>query len=312
MPGSWAWLGVALWSFPQMALGLSGFEMIMTVVPRSAAAHGPTDNTPTRRVRNTRKLMVVAASIMAVYLVSAVAVTTLLVPHAELTPGGAAEHRALAYLAHGSPLADGKTAAAINPLFGHRFGDLFDLSTAFILCLAGASVTMGLQNLLPHYLNRLGMEVSWAGKVGVILHVLNVIVLLVTVVFRASPVVAAMGLRHQRARAAGRRRAGGRQGSGGKTPDAVSNANCQMTLACRRRGFLPGDDRPDRADQPLGPDDCDVLRRRRSWSARSSRAGSAAPNCGSRALISSTKPRGSAGRNCAVAAQRCSRRTARA
>ena len=46
---------------------------------------------------------------------------------------------------------------------------------------------MGLRNLLPHYLNRLGMEVSWAGKIGVILHVLNLIVLLVTVVFRASP-----------------------------------------------------------------------------------------------------------------------------
>ena len=41
---------------------------------------------------------------MAVYLVSAVVVTTLLVPRAELLPGGAAEHRALAYLAHGSPL----------------------------------------------------------------------------------------------------------------------------------------------------------------------------------------------------------------
>ena len=30
----WAWLGIALWTFPQMALGLSGFEMILTVVPR--------------------------------------------------------------------------------------------------------------------------------------------------------------------------------------------------------------------------------------------------------------------------------------
>ena len=48
-------------------------------------------------------------------------------------------------------------------------------------------MTLGLQNLLPHYLNRLGMDVRWAGNVAVILHVLNVIVLLVTVVFRASP-----------------------------------------------------------------------------------------------------------------------------
>lgn len=34
----WAWLGIALWSFPQMALGLSGFEMILTVVTRVRGA----------------------------------------------------------------------------------------------------------------------------------------------------------------------------------------------------------------------------------------------------------------------------------
>jgi len=183
----WAWLGVALWSFPQMALGISGFEMIMTVAPQVRGDHEQHGGAASDRVRNTRKLMFTAASIMAVYLVSAVAVTTLLVPQEELGRDGAAEHRALAYLAHGSPLAGGESAAALNPLFGDRFGDLFDLSTVVILCLAGASVTMGLQNLLPHYLHRLGMEVSWAGKVGIILHVLNAIVLLVTVVFRASP-----------------------------------------------------------------------------------------------------------------------------
>ena len=36
----WAWLSAALWSFPQMALGLSGFEMIMTVVPRVGGGSG--------------------------------------------------------------------------------------------------------------------------------------------------------------------------------------------------------------------------------------------------------------------------------
>jgi hypothetical protein len=181
----WPWLRIALWSFPQMALGLSGFEMIMNVVPRvSPGAHTGADLVA-GRVRNTRKLMVTAASIMAVYLVSAVVVTALLIPPAELVPGGAATHRALAYLAHGSPLADGGTT--VGPIFGHVFGDFFDLSSAFILCLAGVSVTLGLQNLLPHYLNRLGMDVSWAGKSGVIMHVLNVMILLVTVVFRASP-----------------------------------------------------------------------------------------------------------------------------
>jgi hypothetical protein len=183
----WAWLQIVLWSFPQMALGLSGFEMIMNVVPRVSGRPDDDSSTPASRVRNTRKLMVAAASIMAVYLVSAVLVTTLLVPQVELLHGGTAAHRALAYLAHGSPLVDGTSAGEINPLFGHAFGDLYDLSSVFILCLAGVSVTLGLQNLLPHYLNRLGMDVTWAGKSAVIMHLLNVIILLITVVYRASP-----------------------------------------------------------------------------------------------------------------------------
>lgn len=183
----WEWLRIVLWSFPQMALGLSGFEMIMTVAPQVRGRGDDTAEKPVGRIRNTRKLMLTAASVMAVYLVSAVSVTSLLVPRTALLAGGEAEHRALAYLAHGSLLADGATGEALNPLFGENFGDVFDLSTALILCLAGISVTLGLKNLLPHYLHRLGMEVGWAGKVGAILHLLNAIILIVTVVFRASP-----------------------------------------------------------------------------------------------------------------------------
>lgn len=190
----WAWLGIALWSFPQMVLGLSGFEMIMTLVPRVSAgkssqqqSNSIAHHAPVARVRNARKLMLVAAVIMAVYMTSAVTVTTLLVPRGALLAGGAAEHRALAYLAHGEPLIASGAEEAVDPLFGHAFGDVYDLATALVLCLAGASVTMGLQSLLPHYLHRLGMEISWAGKVGVILYLLNIIVLVVTIVFRASP-----------------------------------------------------------------------------------------------------------------------------
>lgn len=183
----WEWLKIVLWSFPQMALGLSGFEMIITVAPQVRGNGYDTPEKPDGRIRNTRKLMLTAASVMAVYLVSAVTVTSLLVPHSAMVAGGEAEHRALAYLAHGSALANGESAEALNPLFGDNFGDVFDLSTAFILCLAGISVTLGLKNLLPHYLHRLGMEIGWAGKVGAILHLLNAIILIVTVVFRASP-----------------------------------------------------------------------------------------------------------------------------
>jgi hypothetical protein len=112
-----AWLGIMLWSFPQMALGLSGFEMITNVVPQVSGGTGIKVELMAVRVRNTRKLMVTAAAIMAVYLVSAVVVTTLVVPGEELLPGGAAQHRALAYLAHGSPLDNGLSGAALNPMF---------------------------------------------------------------------------------------------------------------------------------------------------------------------------------------------------
>lgn len=183
---TWLWpcLQMILWSFPQMALGLSGFEMIMNMVPR---VRGDSTASPAGRIRNTRKLMFAAASLMALYLIGAVSVTTLLIPHTELSPTGTATHRALAYLAHGSPLAVGNSAAAICPLFGEVFGDIFDLASVSILCLAGLSVTMGLRNLLPHYLYRLGMDVHWAGRSLLITHALNVTILLVTVVFRASP-----------------------------------------------------------------------------------------------------------------------------
>jgi hypothetical protein len=187
MGGAWPWLGIVLWSFPQMALGLSGFEMIMTVAPGVRGVRHSGHQTPAERIRNTRKLMVAAAVIMATYLLGAVAVTTLMIPHSELAPGGMAEHRALSYLAHGYSAASHSTPMAASPLFGDPFGDIYDISAAVVLCLAGATVTMGLRNLLPHYLHRLGMDISWAGRVGVILHVLNVVVLLVTVVFRASP-----------------------------------------------------------------------------------------------------------------------------
>ncbi len=179
----WSWLSICLWSFPQMALGLSGFEMIMTMVPRVRGQRRGRGREG--RAQSTRKLMLAAALLMAVYLLSAVLVTTLLVPHRELQPGGAADHRALAFLAHGSSI--GQTV--VDPWFARlgAFGDVFDLATVLMLGLAGVSVTIGLQSLLPHYLSRLGMEVSWAGRVGLVLNVLNLVVLVVTVVFRASP-----------------------------------------------------------------------------------------------------------------------------
>lgn len=180
------WLGMALWCFPQIALGLSGFELVMTVAPNVRGA-GATDAARlAARIHNTRKLMLTAASVMAVYLLSAVIVTTVLLPPQTLAPTGAARHRALSYIAHGGALKDGVTASDLHAWLGGPFGDAYDLAAIAVLCLAGASVMMGLRRLVPHYLHRLGMELSWAGRVSVILHVLNVVILVVTLVFHAS------------------------------------------------------------------------------------------------------------------------------
>ena len=148
-----------------MALGLSGFEMIMNVVPRVSGGADDDSGTPAGRIRNTRKLMVTAASIMAVYLISAV--TGHHVARAASRTAARRHSHAPSTRLPRPRLASQPTAPPathVNPLFGDAFGDLYDLSSAFILCLAGVSVTMGLQNLLPHYLNRLGMDVTWAGK----------------------------------------------------------------------------------------------------------------------------------------------------
>ncbi len=83
-------------------------------------------------------------------------------------------------------MTSGISASEVHPWLSDHFGDVYDLSTVAILCWPEASVMMGLRGLVPHYLHRLGMELSWAGRVSVILHVLNAVILLVTVVFHAS------------------------------------------------------------------------------------------------------------------------------
>ncbi len=83
------------------------------------------------------------------------------------------------------PRPTGPTGADLNPLFGSAFGTLYDLSAVLILCLAGASVMISLRDLLPHYLTRYGMEMHWAHRVGILLHLFNVIVLIVVIAFHA-------------------------------------------------------------------------------------------------------------------------------
>jgi hypothetical protein len=172
-------------AFPSMSLGLSGFELSMVVLP--ILEGDPTGEAGKgSRARSARKLLGTAAAVMAVYLLGATLVTTVLLPPEALRTEGRAANRALAYLAHGGALVDGGGGEQLNRFFGEGFGTLYDVSAILILCLAGASVTMGLKHLVPQYLHRLGMELEWAHNIGAIIHVFNCINLTVTLVFRAS------------------------------------------------------------------------------------------------------------------------------
>lgn len=221
------WLAIK--SLPALVLGLSGFELSMTVAPLVRGRPDDTPEQPRGRIRNMRKLLVVTAVLMSIFVPTSVASVSFLVPPGKMAKGkparDSARDRALAYLAHGGrlqppgrraatdrphekhleedaededivlPSGDAselttkeptRTGADLNPLFGPAFGTLYDVSAVLILFLAGASVTIGLRDLLPHYLTRYGMEMEWANRTGVLLHLFNLIILIVVLVFDAS------------------------------------------------------------------------------------------------------------------------------
>ena len=106
-----ALLGACLPMFPIVALGLSGFELTLMAMPLVRGRPNDNPENPRGQIRNTRILLVVAAATMSVYLLASTLVTTVLIPPGSQLVDGQAKYRALAYLAHGGPLADGERRA---------------------------------------------------------------------------------------------------------------------------------------------------------------------------------------------------------
>lgn len=154
-------LALAIIVFPKLALGLSGFETGVSVMPliRGDA------------VKNGRRLIITSASIMSLFLITSSVVVTMLIPAAEFGPGGTASGRALAWLAHHD----------LGPIFGAAY----DLVTIGILWFAGASAMAGILALIPRYLPRFGMAPEWASKYRPMVAVLSLIAIVVTLVFHA-------------------------------------------------------------------------------------------------------------------------------
>jgi hypothetical protein len=165
-------VGVALIVFPKLALGLSGFETGVAVMPHVQGGPGDTEERPTGRIRDTKKLLTTAALIMSGFLITTSFITTLLIPADDFKTGGPANGRALAYLAH--------------QYLGGGFGTVYDVSTIAILWFAGASAMAGLLNLMPRYLPRYGMAPHWARAVRPMVIVFTLIAFLVTWIFDAN------------------------------------------------------------------------------------------------------------------------------
>ncbi len=188
---TWMVLLISLYLFPKLALGLSGFETGVAVMPlvkgdgdlneddwqniqttRAGHEGEPKVQQLLRgRIRNAKKLLRTAALIMSVMLITSSFVTAILIPAEKFAEGGEANGRAIAYLAH--------------EFFGNTFGTVYDLSTILILWFAGASAMAGLLSIVPRYLPRYGMAPEWARAARPLVIVIIVIAFAVTIIFNA-------------------------------------------------------------------------------------------------------------------------------
>ena len=163
---------VSLVVFPKLALGLSGFETGVAVMPEIQGRPGDTEAKPVGRIVGAKKLLTTSAVIMSALLVLSSFVTTVLIPADDFEPGRPANGRALAYVAH--------------EYLGSGFGSVYDIVTILILWFAGASAMAGLLNLVPRYLPRYGMAPEWTRARRPLVLVFLFVAVVITLIFRAS------------------------------------------------------------------------------------------------------------------------------
>lgn len=189
-------VGLSILVFPKLALGLSGFETGVAVMPLIKSPN---------RIENTRKLLATAALVMSFMLIVSSFVTSILIPREEFCPrvncGNALEREELASTSAFCACSDvdvltgvvrepgkanGRALAYIaHKFFGDGFGTLYDLSTILILWFAGASAMAGLLNIVPRYLPRYGMAPEWARATRPLVLVFTAICFAVTIIFEA-------------------------------------------------------------------------------------------------------------------------------